>query len=66
MQSKEIDHNSCILTSVPKIQFFLESIQIQIQIQILNFESPRFRFNESEFVELIQKNTIQIQLHKYW
>jgi len=38
-----------------------ESIQIQIQIQILTFESPRFRFNESEFVELIQKRTIQIQ-----
>jgi len=32
-----------------------ESIQIQIQIQILTFESPRFRFNKFEFVELIQK-----------
>jgi len=52
-------------SSVLKIQLFLESIQIQIQIQILNFESPRFRFNESKFFELFQKNTIQIQLHKY-
>jgi len=36
-----------------------EWIQIEIKIQIPTFESPRF--NESEFVELIQKRPIQIQ-----
>ena len=41
-----------------------ESIQIQIQIQIPTFELHKFRFIESEFVELIQKMTIQIQSHK--
>jgi len=41
-----------------------ESIQIQIQIQISIFESPRFRFNESEFVEFFKKRPIQIQSDK--
>ena len=38
-----------------------ESIQIQIQIQIPTFELAKFRFIESEFVELIQNRPIQIQ-----
>ena len=50
--------------SVFKIQMSFESIQIQIQIQIPTFELPKFRFIESEFVELIQKMTIQIQSYK--
>jgi len=51
--------------SVFEIQISFESIQIQmIQIQIPTFESPRFRFNESEIVELIQKRPIQIQSYK--
>jgi len=49
------------MSSVYEIQMYFESIQIQIQIQITTFESPRFRLNESEFVELIQKMPIQIK-----
>ena len=52
---------TCNSTSVFEIQMPFESIQIQIQIQMSIFESPRFRFIESEFVELIQKRPIQIQ-----
>ena len=47
--------------SVFKIQMSFESIQIQIQIQIPTFELAKFRFIESEFVELIQNRPIQIQ-----
>jgi len=49
------------IDSVFKIQMSFESIQIQIQIQIPTFELAKFRFIESEFVELIQNRPIQIQ-----
>ena len=38
-----------------QIQIFIESIQIQIQFRFNGFELLRFRFVESESVELIKK-----------
>jgi len=52
------------IVSVFQIQMSFESIQTQIQIQIPTFKSPRFRFNESKFVELIKKKRL-IQIQSY-